>query len=252
MPAYTLQKGAKMEVYTMDQWAHEFNADPGQEIEEVIYNKMLDGMPPLDIPAAFLDEARSQYRVDFIKGFLMGEPIASDNGGLLYAAFAKTESGKCYYLGQCPARVYETYGQMNDRHQREVNALPLKFAFGDKQLNEVLSDWGLTLEEAKAGAVYSMGGGGLYLAKDADLINGTFKRIQEEQDAAIAADIDGTGFIYEMFLTELSNHEYGYTGRAIDTILDLGLTEADIENSQALKNGLKMACDKINQYGDIY
>ena len=54
-------------------------------------------------------------------------------------------------------------------------------------------------------------GGGYVQKKDADLLHQTTERHNKEMEAAIAEDKTGEGFIYEMFLYELDNHEYGYT-----------------------------------------
>ena len=35
------------------------------------------------------------------------------------------------------------YQEMRDRQQQEFNALPLGFAFGQKQFNEMMRGWGL-------------------------------------------------------------------------------------------------------------
>ena len=54
--------------------------------------------------------------------------------------------------------------------------------------------------------------GGFVQKKDVPLIRNTFSRHQEELQAAIDADPTGEGFIKDMFLSELENHEYSYTG----------------------------------------
>ena len=139
----------------------------------------------------------------------------------------------------------ETYKQMKDRHQAEVNALPLAFAFSRNQYREKLAEWNITEEEAKAGAIIGIGGGGFIRSGDKDLVIGTFERIHDEEQAAIKADQDGTGFIYEMFLYELNNHEYSYTGDISETLDALSITADDLENSEALRNGLKKAVKEI-------
>lgn len=139
----------------------------------------------------------------------------------------------------------ETYKAMKDRHQAEVNALPLAFAFSERQYNEKLAEWNITPEEAKAGAIVGIGGGGFIRSCDRELVTSTFKRIREEEAAAIAEDITGDGFIYEMFLTELNNHEYSYTGDIMETLDALGITPADLDKSEALRNGLKKAVKEI-------
>ena len=139
----------------------------------------------------------------------------------------------------------ETYKQMKDRHQAEVNALPLAFAFSRDQYREHLAKWNITEEEAEAGAIVGIGNGGFIRSSDRDLVIGTFERIADEEAAAIAADLTGDGYIYEMFFDELANHEYSYTGDIMETLDALNITPADLENSEALRNGLKKAVKEI-------
>lgn len=142
----------------------------------------------------------------------------------------------------------ETYKEMKDRHQAEVNALPLAFAFSRDQYHKKLKEWNISEEEARAGAIVGIGGGGFVRAEDHNKVLATFRRIEDERRAAIEADHDGTGFIYEMFLYELANHEYGYTGDVSETLDALNITEADLNSSEAMQTGLKRAAEKINSY----
>ena len=98
----------------------------------------------------------------------------------------------------------ETYKEMKRRHQDAVDALPLGFAFSDKQYRAKLAEWNITPEEAKAGAIIGIGGGGFIRSGDKDLVISTFERIHDEEQAAIASDTTGDGYIYEMFLYELN------------------------------------------------
>ena len=140
----------------------------------------------------------------------------------------------------------EHYNDMRARHQAEVNALPLKFAFGRDQFKRMLEEWNITEEEARNGAIYSLSGsGGYYLASDSDLIRDTFKRISKEEKAAIAEDLTGEGYIYEMFYYELNNHEFSYTGDISETLDALGLTAEEVNSNKALQNGLKKAIKSI-------
>lgn len=146
----------------------------------------------------------------------------------------------------------ETYKQMKDRHQSEVNALPLAFAFSHDRYLERLAAWNITEEEANNGAIVGIGGGGFIRSSDRDLVISTFERIRAEEEAAIAADTTGDGFIYQMFLYELNNHEFSYTQDVDDTLTALGFTEADINDNPALKAGLIAAIDKINAGRDPF
>lgn len=145
----------------------------------------------------------------------------------------------------------ESYRQMKDRHQAEINALPIAFAFSRDQYARQLATWGITEAEAKAGAIVPIGGG-FIRASDRELVTSTFNRIAEEKAAAIAADHDGTGFIYQMFFDELNNHEYIYTRDIDETLEALNITNNDLAENKALLNGLNLAVKKIcTSAGDI-
>lgn len=138
----------------------------------------------------------------------------------------------------------ETYKQMKDRHQAEVNALPLAFAFSAEQLKEVLSAWNISEEEAIAGAITPIGHGGYIRTTEKELVNSTFKRIQEERQAAIEADTTGTGYIFQGLKYELINHEYSYTGDATEAIEAVGLTEEDLKR-EPVQAALKRATREV-------
>ncbi len=132
------------------------------------------------------------------------------------------------------------YKMFTDRVQEEVNALPLKFAFSNKQFEEMMNEWGLTTEDTDK--IYKLGiSGGFYLKTDSDLIKNTLTRHEQEFQDEIAADPDGTNFIYDMFVYELRNHEYDYTGDIDDTLEALGFTIEDIKNDKRLEKGLLLA-----------
>lgn len=131
------------------------------------------------------------------------------------------------------------YAEMKARHQERVNALPLKFAFSMQQFREMMESWGLT--ENDTDKIYKMGGGGFYRREDSKLIFGTFEENEIEQKAAISNDLDGSGFIKDMFSYELANHEYCITYDLEPTLDALGLTADDVNASPALLNGLRLA-----------
>lgn len=132
------------------------------------------------------------------------------------------------------------YAEMKARHQERVNALPLKFAFSMQQFREMMESWGLT--ENDTDKIYKMGNsGGFYRREDSQLIFTTFEENQIEMNAAISNDLDGSGFIKDMFRYELVNHEYCITYDLEPTLDALGLTEDEVLNNPALFNGLKLA-----------
>lgn len=139
------------------------------------------------------------------------------------------------------------YKQFTEWAQNQVDALPIRYAFGDKQFNEMLVKYfnGITCEDAKQ-QLYGNGVGGYYWRTDAEQINNTFKSISDTQQRLIDEDTTGDGFIYEMFLYELDNHEYSYTQDVNETLDAIGLTVDDLNGSSSLMRGLKKAIEEIN------
>jgi len=136
------------------------------------------------------------------------------------------------------------YAELRQRQQEEFNALPLGFAFSQKQFDEMMRGWGLDPEK-DTGKIYSIGAGGYVQKKDADLLHQTRERHDAELAAAIEADNTGDGFIYEMFLYELDNHEYGYTGESEDTLDALCLTAQEVAADKRLLRGFEKAQKEI-------
>lgn len=132
------------------------------------------------------------------------------------------------------------YAEMKARHQERVNVLPVKFAFGMNQFREMMESWGLT--ENDTDRIYKIGGtGGFYLREDSKLIFSTFEENEIELQAAIRNDLDGSGFVKDMFRYELANHEYCITFDLEPTLDALGLSADEVNNSPALLNGLQLA-----------
>lgn len=138
-----------------------------------------------------------------------------------------------------------SYTELRQKQQQEVNALPIAFAFSDKQFREIMEKWGLDPKK-DLDKIYKFGDtGGFYRKQDAPVIRETFKRHAAEQAAAIAEDQTGDDFIYQMFLCELADHEYGYTGELEDTLDALGYTLEQIKKDPRLWHGLKKAAETI-------
>lgn len=138
------------------------------------------------------------------------------------------------------------YKAMKERHQQEVHAFPLGYAFGNRQFKELMSKWGLDADKKEDLAqVSSLFGGAYILKKDIPAYRDMCRRHQEERKAAIAADQTGDGYIYQMFLCELEDHEYGYTRDTEDALTVLGYTAQDVLGDPRLKHGIEKAVTQI-------
>lgn len=142
--------------------------------------------------------------------------------------------------------VYQNqYKELKDRQQAEVNAFPMVFAFSRQQLVEGMRK--LDLPPSATDQVCSIGAGGFCRKSDAPRLHEMFRRHRKELWDAIAADKNGQGFVYSMFVCELENHEYSYTGDVQDTLDALGITSRVMEKMPQLEKGLLLACRKVMQ-----
>lgn len=137
------------------------------------------------------------------------------------------------------------YNELREKHQKEVNDFPIGFAFSDKQFEEQMQKLGLNPDDTSK--VISIGGGGFIRKTDLKAFEEMFERHSKEMNEAIANDKTGEGFIKEMFLFELANHEYSYTHELEDTLEALDLTKEQVRNDQRLKHGLLLAINSIDE-----
>jgi len=133
----------------------------------------------------------------------------------------------------------EAYQTMKNRQQRELDALPIKFAFSDKQFKKALAEMGLTIDDTHL--LIRVPGGGFMRKTESHLLKETFTRHEQELQAAIEQDPDGSGFIFEMFDYELGNHEWCITHDTEPALDALGMNLDDVQKSPALQNGLRLA-----------
>ncbi len=131
------------------------------------------------------------------------------------------------------------YEELKNRQQKEMNAFPLGACFSNKQFEEMMQKWGLSVNDTDK--IYSIGGG-CYIRKiDHTAFHEMLNRFEKEMSDAIAADKTGDGFIYDMFLSELANHEYCITHDLEETFDALDLTVNQINADKRLLHGLKKA-----------
>ena len=133
-----------------------------------------------------------------------------------------------------------TYRELKERQQQEINAFPFIWAFNESQLADGMRRLGLDPEKDKD-KLCSIGAGGVIRKADADAMRAMFDRHRRELMEQIEADSTGTGFIRDMFSTELANHEYSYTGDITDAVNACGLTVEQLNANPALLTGLHLA-----------
>lgn len=140
------------------------------------------------------------------------------------------------------------YRELRERQQEEFNKFPIKFAFSQEQFERGMRELGLKPTDTKK--VCKTVAGGFLRKSDAPAMHEMLSRHQKEIEDEIDADKDGTGFVYDMFLYELQNHEYGYTWDTEETLESLGYTEEQVEADLKLKIGFEMAKKYIQNLED--
>ena len=116
----------------------------------------------------------------------------------------------------------ESYTDMKDRHHKELEALPICYAFNREQLDEA---------KKKLGDVplVTFGYGSVYRKADSGRIKEVFARHEAErkklrEDYKALED----GFLYEM-----ANHEFSINWQGIEDVLGcFDMTEDDLKNPQ--------------------
>lgn len=150
-------------IYTMKQWVKDgiFNAQPGQEISEEVYNLMLNCLPPKTLPSETARIALEVYNIPVHAGFLMGEPDScNEDGKQLYLAFGMNDYGSgtlrkdphYYYLGLSPAvqPIADGYYYFFDCMNAFLNKLFTESAFeGDKDAIHTAADYEAILYKYK-------------------------------------------------------------------------------------------------------
>lgn len=131
---------------------------------------------------------------------------------------------------------------LRKRQTDEFLAFPQFYAMGEASLQATLERMGLGEDQ-----VCRIFDGVYIVAKDYPAFQAMQERHRSELQAAIAADRTGGNFIFEMFLVQLQNHEYGYTEDASDALDSLGLTWEQVNANVRLKRGLDMAMARVKR-----
>lgn len=134
------------------------------------------------------------------------------------------------------------YLELKVKHKKEINEFPMFFPLTKEDFNKGMISMGLTPEDLDKVCYFENGGFLTVLKKDAkQSFSDMLKRHSEEMKSNMYDEKIGDKFIYEMFLYELKNNEYGYTGEVGNTLDSLGFTIEDINNDDRLKKGLDKA-----------
>ena len=120
----------------------------------------------------------------------------------------------------------ESYKEMRERQQQEVNAFPFGFAFSDEQFDEMVKK--IPLDDGDK--YYSIGAGGYVRGKDIPAMEEMFKRHKQEK-LSLRKSVKK---LHDGFVSELWNHEYVYSNDDETVLSIFGYTIDDLEKDAEL------------------
>ena len=129
------------------------------------------------------------------------------------------------------------YEELKAKHQQEVNNLPIYFAFGQKQINEIIEKLGFKDEEELKKNVFTIGAGSIILNKDKDKVLNTFL----EHDKEMIKAFENDDFLLSAFEYELANHEYIITYDITDTLGALGIKLTEYQENKRFQEIMQQA-----------
>lgn len=135
------------------------------------------------------------------------------------------------------------YAELKEKHQKELNKLPMKAAFGKEQFKKMMEEWGLTTTAEDVCKIDMLIGGCYCLKKDTHLFEEHFQRTQKELEEFLKDDDN----LKSAFQYEFSNHECGYTYTPQDALPPLNLTYEEVEKNERLNKVFKEAwCEYLD------
>lgn len=137
------------------------------------------------------------------------------------------------------------YDELKKKQQEKFNSFPVAFAFSNEQLKEGMKKLGLNENDTEK--ITGIGAGGFIKKTDVKEYINMHKRFKQEIIEAINDRETGKEFAKDMFVSELANHEYGYTRELDETLAAVGFTLLEIDNNENLREGLALALNKYEQ-----
>jgi len=126
----------------------------------------------------------------------------------------------------------ESYRELLERQNAEINKMNFFFAFGQTQFDKMLRIKGWKMEELQDV------GSGMYVRRaDMPLWIELESRHREELFNALGDE----EFAIQALVYELENHEYGVTDDVTDTLDALAISQSDLDNIPGLSECLEKA-----------
>ena len=135
------------------------------------------------------------------------------------------------------------YAALIEKHTKDYEDFPFFYAFSKERFEAGMRKFGFEPNELdKIGVIGSLNA--YYRRSDEPRLVEMLVRHGKEMQDAIDGDSTGEGFIFDMFSYELWNHEFSVTNDVSDALKALGMTEDEVNASEKMRHGLKLAIKK--------
>lgn len=127
------------------------------------------------------------------------------------------------------------YIELREKHQKEFNSFPIRFAFSEEQFKQIMKEWGLDPVGDVKKIVALRGIGGFIQKKDYK----DFVDMNERQRKELKESLLNDDFFTEACLEEFYNHEMAYNWQGhYDVLTTLGfkLKNQERENDEDYSN----------------
>lgn len=124
------------------------------------------------------------------------------------------------------------YEEFKERQRAEFDKMPIKAAFGDKQFEAMMAEWGLTTSDEDLKKIMSIVPGCYCLKKDYASFIALGNKHADEMDEYLRNDNN----LADALKYEFANHECGYTWEFEDGITALGYTVTEFLSDERKKN----------------
>ena len=141
--------------------------------------------------------------------------------------------------------MLETYTEMKNRHQAEINAFPIGFAFSNEQFEKEMERLGVSSSKE----LLSIGYGGFIRKSDKQAYLDLMNKIHDEEKEFKKQDKN----LLDMFVYEMKNHEYQFSYDNEEVLSACGISPDEINDriekifKKAKKKFFKL-CDENDWY----
>lgn len=131
-----------------------------------------------------------------------------------------------------------SYRDLKKNSEKDLNAFTARymfFAFSEKQFADGMAKLGLKPNET--GKIRGLGSGAYIRADKID----DYQKLTRDQDDKVRRASRSESFAFEMFCTELANHEYPVSMDPTDAVLATGYTMEEVNSNPTLRRALNDA-----------